>query len=41
LRNGVYIVDPLGNVVLRYSYTDAGKPVLEDIKKLLKVSHIG
>ncbi len=41
LRGGVYIIDPLGNVVLRYAYTDAGKPVLEDIKKLLKVSHIG
>jgi cytochrome oxidase Cu insertion factor (SCO1/SenC/PrrC family) len=41
LRAGVYIVDPLGNVVLRYPFVDAGKPVLEDLKKLLKVSHIG
>lgn len=41
LRPGVYIVDPLGNVVLRYDYTDAGKPVLQDLKQLLKVSHIG
>jgi cytochrome oxidase Cu insertion factor (SCO1/SenC/PrrC family) len=41
LRSGVYIVDPLGNVVLRYSYGDAGKPVLGDLKQLLKVSHIG
>jgi cytochrome oxidase Cu insertion factor (SCO1/SenC/PrrC family) len=38
---GVYIVDPLGNVVLRYPYADAGKPVLDDLKQLLKVSHIG
>jgi cytochrome oxidase Cu insertion factor (SCO1/SenC/PrrC family) len=41
LRAGVYIIDPLGNVVLYYTYADAGKPVLEDLKKLLKVSHIG
>lgn len=41
LQPGVYIVDPLGNVVLRYDYRSAGKPVLEDLKQLLKVSHIG
>jgi len=41
LTSGVYIVDPLGNVVLRYRFADAGKPVLEDLKQLLKVSHIG
>lgn len=41
LRPGVYIVDPLGNIVLRYDYGDAGKPVLQDLKQLLKVSHIG
>lgn len=41
LRAGVYIVDPLGNIVLRYEYQAAGKPVLEDLKKMLKVSHIG
>lgn len=41
LRPGVYIVDPLGNVVLRYGYREADKPVLEDMKQLLKVSHIG
>jgi hypothetical protein len=41
LRAGVYIVDPHGNLVLYYDYADAGKPILEDLKKLLKVSHIG
>jgi cytochrome oxidase Cu insertion factor (SCO1/SenC/PrrC family) len=41
LPAGIYIIDPLGNVVLRYSYADAGKPVLEDLRQLLKVSHIG
>ena len=41
LAPGIYIVDPIGNLVLHYPLTDAGKPVLEDLKKLLKVSQIG
>jgi hypothetical protein len=41
LAEGLYIVDPLGNVILRYASQDAGKPVLTDLKKLLKVSQIG
>jgi cytochrome oxidase Cu insertion factor (SCO1/SenC/PrrC family) len=41
LQPGVYIVDPIGNLVFRYPFADAGKPVLEDLKKLLKVSQIG
>lgn len=41
LREGVYIVDPIGNLVLFYPLSDAGKPVLEDLKKLLKLSQIG
>lgn len=41
LETGIYIVDPLGNLVLRYPLSDAGEPVLKDLKKLLKVSQIG
>ncbi len=41
LRPGVYIVDPLGNVVLRYEFEAAGGPIFDDLKKLLKVSQIG
>ena len=41
LKNGVYIVDPLANIVFYYPYSEAGKPLLEDLKKLLKVSRIG
>jgi hypothetical protein len=41
LRDGIYIVDPLGNLVLHYAFNDAGKSVLADLKQLLKVSHIG
>ena len=41
LTQGIYIVDPIGNLVLYYPLTDAGKPVLTDLKKLLKLSQIG
>lgn len=41
LTPGIYIVDPIGNLVLHYPLSDAGKAVLDDLKKLLKVSQIG
>lgn len=41
LPTGIYIVDPLGNLVFRYSLQEMGKPVLQDLKRLLKVSQIG
>jgi len=41
LRTGIYIVDPLGNLVFVYPLEDMGKPVLQDLKRLLKVSQIG
>lgn len=41
LERGIYIVDPLGNLVFHYSMSDAGEPVLNDLKRLLKVSQIG
>jgi hypothetical protein len=41
VRQGIFIVDPLHNLVLFYDYAAAGKPVLEDLKKLLKASQVG
>ncbi len=41
LRDGIYIVDPIGNLVFYYSFAAAGKSVLEDLRRLLKVSQIG
>ncbi len=41
LRRGIYVVDPIGNLVLQYPLEDAGKPVLDDLQRLLKVSQIG
>lgn len=38
---GIYVVDPLGNIMMYYSFEQAGKPILKDLKKLLKNSNIG
>ena len=37
----LYIVDPLGNLMMRHDASHTTKDVLEDLKKLLKLSHIG
>lgn len=37
----IYIVDPLGNLMMSYPADAPRKGLLEDLKKLLKLSHIG
>jgi cytochrome oxidase Cu insertion factor (SCO1/SenC/PrrC family) len=37
----IYIVDPLGNLMMSYPPGAPPKALLEDIEKLLKLSHIG
>lgn len=37
----IYIVDPLGNVMMSYSASAPAAGMLKDLKKLLKLSHIG
>jgi cytochrome oxidase Cu insertion factor (SCO1/SenC/PrrC family) len=37
----IYIIDPLGNLMMSYSPQAEHKDLLEDLKKLLKLSHIG
>jgi cytochrome oxidase Cu insertion factor (SCO1/SenC/PrrC family) len=37
----VYVVDPLGNLLLSYSAAAPDKALLTDVKKLLRLSHIG
>ena len=37
----LWIVDPHGNLVLRYDATSDGKAILDDLKYLLKISQIG
>jgi cytochrome oxidase Cu insertion factor (SCO1/SenC/PrrC family) len=36
-----YLVDPLGNLMMKYEPDAPEKGLLEDLKKLLKLSHIG
>lgn len=37
----IYIVDPLGNLMMSYAPDAEPKGLLEDLKKLLKFSHVG
>jgi cytochrome oxidase Cu insertion factor (SCO1/SenC/PrrC family) len=37
----IYIVDPLGNLMMSYPPQAGRKDLLEDLKKLLQLSHIG
>jgi hypothetical protein len=37
----IYVVDPLGNVMMWYAADAQPKGLLEDMKRLLKLSHIG
>jgi len=39
--HSVYVVDPRGNLVMRYDARKEPKGFLTDLKKLLKLSHIG
>lgn len=41
LRKGIYIADPLGNLVFYYPMDVNPKLIQQDLKKLLKVSQIG
>ena len=40
-ENQFYIVDPLGNIMMKYLPEQAGGDLLNDLKKLMKVSKIG
>jgi cytochrome oxidase Cu insertion factor (SCO1/SenC/PrrC family) len=37
----IYLIDPLGNLLMSYGPTAPDKALLQDLKKLLKLSHIG
>ena len=41
MGEGIYLVDPLGNIMMYYSKDFVGKELLKDLKKLLKNSNIG
>lgn len=37
----IYVIDPLANVMMSYSAVAPAEGILKDLKKLLKLSHIG
>jgi hypothetical protein len=37
----IYLIDPLGNLMMSYAHLAAAKGMLEDMKRLLTLSHIG
>jgi cytochrome oxidase Cu insertion factor (SCO1/SenC/PrrC family) len=41
LESTLFVVDPLGNLMMRYDARRNPKGLLEDLKKLLRLSHIG
>lgn len=41
LQDAIYLIDPFGNVMLRFPHNLAPKSMLKDVKHLLKVSRIG
>jgi hypothetical protein len=40
-ERSLFIVDPLGNLMMRHEAAGTSKDLLTDLKKLLKLSHIG
>ena len=41
IGNYVFLVDPLGNVMMYYTPAKIGKPLLKDLRHLLRISRIG
>lgn len=39
--HSIYVVDPLGNLMMRFDARENPKGLLSDLEKLLKLSHIG
>ena len=40
-KGGIYIIDPFGNLMMRYTEDASSKGILKDLKKLLRISRIG
>jgi hypothetical protein len=40
-EDSLFIIDPLGNLMMRHDASHTSKDLLSDLKKLLKLSHIG
>ncbi len=40
-QDGLYIIDPLGNVMMSYPPDFNGELIIKDLRRLLKVSQVG
>lgn len=40
-QDGIYIIDPLGNVMMSYPPDFSGELIIKDLRRLLKVSQVG
>ena len=40
-KGKVYLIDPIGNLMMKYDVNSTSRGMLKDIKKLLKISNIG
>lgn len=40
-KDRVYLIDPLGNIMMVYAPDSRPKGMLEDLKRLLGLSHVG
>jgi cytochrome oxidase Cu insertion factor (SCO1/SenC/PrrC family) len=40
-KGGLYLVDPLGNIMMYYNVEQGPKGIYDDMRRLLKASHIG
>lgn len=40
-EGNIYVIDPLGNVMMRYSKNSSAKGMIDDLRHLLKASRIG
>lgn len=41
IDNMVFLMDPLGNIMMYFSPDKVGKPLMEDLRHLLRISRIG
>jgi hypothetical protein len=41
VNDRIYLIDPLGNLMMSYAPGATAKGMLEDMKRLLGLSHVG
>jgi hypothetical protein len=41
MKQGIYLIDPIGNIMMKYNFDSDAAGILRDIKRLLRFSRIG